>query len=258
MRILFPCLPYSPGEIEPMFEPQREAAENLSLDCSYLSYEDLQQEERLILRPRPEEGEQLLLRGWMFRPAEYEQLEARLEARGLSLLVSTREYAACHWLSGWYDCIREFTAETSFDPQIIQDWGQAFVKDQVKSCAVGGSPIVRDQAELEQLRARMIEFRGEIEGNLCFRRVENYTEEHRVFVWRGQAHGLHLPAEAQELARQVSQRINSPFYTIDLGLRQDGVWRVIELGDGQVSDLKEWAPAQLFELLAAAPENSLQ
>ncbi|WP_172875874.1 ATP-grasp domain-containing protein [Micromonospora inositola] len=27
-----------------------------------------------------------------------------------------------------------------------------------------------------------------------------------------------------------------PFLTVDLALRSDGVWRVIELGDGQVSD----------------------
>jgi hypothetical protein len=27
-----------------------------------------------------------------------------------------------------------------------------------------------------------------------------------------------------------------PFVTVDLALRTDGVWRVIELGDGQVSD----------------------
>jgi ATP-grasp domain, R2K clade family 3 len=27
-----------------------------------------------------------------------------------------------------------------------------------------------------------------------------------------------------------------PFVTVDLALRADGVWRVVELGDGQVSD----------------------
>lgn len=27
-----------------------------------------------------------------------------------------------------------------------------------------------------------------------------------------------------------------PFVTVDLALRRDGIWRVVELGDGQVSD----------------------
>ena len=248
MRILFPCMPYAPSEIEPMFEPQRQAAEELGLEWSFLSYEDLQQEGRLVLRPRPEEGEQLLLRGWMFKPSEYAQLQQLVEARELSLITSAEDYKKCHWLDGWYESIREFTAETSFDKEAIAEWGQAFVKDRVKSCSVDGPPIVANPDELAKLEARMVEFRGEIEGGLCFRRVEKFTKETRLFVWRGQVHGHQLPEAAQELAEQVSRRIHSPFYTIDLGLREDGVWRVIELGDGQVSDLKEWPPAQLFKL----------
>lgn len=30
--------------------------------------------------------------------------------------------------------------------------------------------------------------------------------------------------------------LDLPFVTVDLALRIDGVWRVVELGDGQVSD----------------------
>jgi hypothetical protein len=30
--------------------------------------------------------------------------------------------------------------------------------------------------------------------------------------------------------------LDPPFVTVDLALRNDGVWRVVELGDGQVSD----------------------
>jgi hypothetical protein len=37
-----------------------------------------------------------------------------------------------------------------------------------------------------------------------------------------------------------------PFVTADLALRDDGVWRVIELGDGQVSDRPRTAPADAF------------
>jgi hypothetical protein len=250
MRIVFPCMPYSPSEIEPMFEPQRQAAEELGLDWSFLSYEDLQQEERLVLRPRPEEGQQLLLRGWMFKPSEYNQLQQLVESRGLRLITSAEEYRSCHWLNGWYDRLKDFTAETSYSESAISDWGQAFVKDQVKSCTVAGPPIVSNLEELEALKARMVEFRGEIEGGLCFRRVESYLQETRLFVWHGRIHGLNLEARARELAEQVSSRIHSRFYTIDLGLRQDGVWRLIELGDGQVSDLKEWPPAQLMALFS--------
>jgi len=37
-----------------------------------------------------------------------------------------------------------------------------------------------------------------------------------------------------------------PFVTADLALRNDGVWRVIELGDGQVSDRPRTTPPDAF------------
>lgn len=246
LRVIFPCMPYAPGEIEPMFEPQARAAEARGLPFSFLSYEDFQQEGRVILRPRPEEDEQLLLRGWMFKPAQYAELNR--------FLTSPAHYREMHWLDGWYERVREFTAEThilaerSEIKDLLGKWGRAFVKDQVKSCIVNGPPIVSNWQELETLRDAMHEFRGEIEGGLCFRRVEQYTQECRLFVWRGQVHHRSIPPEAVELARKIAPRFESPFYTIDLGLRDDGAWRLIELGDGQVSDLKEWSPEELFAL----------
>lgn len=106
-------------------------------------------------------------------------------------------------------------------------------------------PIVRSSAELDRLVERMRSFRGEIEGGLCFRRVERYTCEHRLFVWQGQAYGFE-PALA--LGREVAARVASPFFSVDVGLREDGVWRVVEVGDGQVSDLKEWSAEELFAI----------
>jgi hypothetical protein len=37
-----------------------------------------------------------------------------------------------------------------------------------------------------------------------------------------------------------------PFVTVDLALRADGVWRVIEVGDGQVSDRPMSTTAEAF------------
>lgn len=239
-------MPYAPAEIEPMFEPQARAAEARGLACSFLSYEDFQQEGRVLLRPRPEEDDDLLLRGWMLKPSEYAELDR--------FLTSPAHYREMHWLDGWYDRVREFTAETRFLEErseieaLLTEWGRAFVKDRVKSCTVHGLPIVSKWEELEDLRNTMIEFRGEIEGGLCFRRVENYSQECRLFVWRGQVHHRAVAPEAVELAAKIASRFQSPFYSIDLGLRDDGAWRVIELGDGQVSDLKEWTPEELFAI----------
>ncbi|MFK4246088.1 ATP-grasp domain-containing protein [Micromonospora chokoriensis] len=45
-----------------------------------------------------------------------------------------------------------------------------------------------------------------------------------------------------------------PFVTVDLALREDGVWRVIELGDGQVSDRPNTIASQtMIDILLAGP-----
>jgi len=39
--------------------------------------------------------------------------------------------------------------------------------------------------------------------------------------------------------------IDSPFFSVDIAQTDDGVARVVEIGDGQVSDLVGW-PAESF------------
>ena len=47
----------------------------------------------------------------------------------------------------------------------------------------------------------------------------------------------------------LMRTLRLPFVTVDLALRDDGTWRVIELGDGQVSDRPRTTSAE--ELLRA-------
>lgn len=52
--------------------------------------------------------------------------------------------------------------------------------------------------------------------------------------------------------RAAVAALDCPFVTTDLALRADGVWRVVEVGDGQVSDLHgEADPAAFARLLTA-------
>jgi hypothetical protein len=44
-----------------------------------------------------------------------------------------------------------------------------------------------------------------------------------------------------------------PFVSIDLALRVDGIWRVIELGDGQVSDRSTTTEPSTFLSAALTP-----
>lgn len=48
-----------------------------------------------------------------------------------------------------------------------------------------------------------------------------------------------------KIVRTIASRIDSPFFSVDVVLSTDGALRLIELGDGQVSDRKQW-PAERF------------
>lgn len=52
--------------------------------------------------------------------------------------------------------------------------------------------------------------------------------------------------------RQLRFRFASPFFTVDVALRRDGVLRIVEFGDGQVSDRKHWSCQSLIRMLAFA------
>jgi hypothetical protein len=43
----------------------------------------------------------------------------------------------------------------------------------------------------------------------------------------------------------IAQRIDSPFFSVDTVMRADPELRVVELGDGQVSDRRRW-PVEAF------------
>jgi hypothetical protein len=51
------------------------------------------------------------------------------------------------------------------------------------------------------------------------------------------------------LIKDVASRVTSPFFSIDVALTMDGRLRLVELGDGQVSDRKEWSAEAFAEML---------
>ena len=94
----------------------------------------------------------------------------------------------------------------------------------------------------------MQQFRGVIEGGVCVRRFEQFVadSETRYFVIKGQPYASSgaIPNMIFECAR----RINSHFFSVDVAMRTDLQLRVVEMGDGQVSDLVGWEPVRFAEL----------
>ena len=51
-----------------------------------------------------------------------------------------------------------------------------------------------------------------------------------------------------EIVQECAKRISSPFFSVDAVDRSDGVQRIVEIGDGQVSDLVGWTADRFVEL----------
>jgi hypothetical protein len=201
----------------------------------------------------------------MLNATEYSTLVAAIEAGGGTAFTSVSAYLAAHHLPNWYSPLAEFTPETRVYPEgadLVAElrslgWDAFFLKDFVKSLKVSPGPIAARPEDAPAIVAAMREFRGEIEGGLCVRRVESFVpeSEKRYFVRAGVPFAP-LPEEPiPELVRIAATRMPSPFFSVDIARRSDDILRVVEVGDGQVSDLVGWTASEFVRIWQPATES---
>lgn len=254
MRVVFPADDFQVRLPDGAFVDQAAAFAAHGWGVSTLAFEGDR-----VFRPALMPGETVLYRGWMLDGAGYRAFVGAVAAAGARVLTSPEAYLAAHHLPRWAPLLADVTPETvcftdlhDLAPQLERlGWDGFFVKDFVKSLKTGtGSRITRPD-QIAKLLERMAHFRGQVEGGVCVRRVEELdpASEVRFFVRGGRAFGAD-GAAVPELVREVAGRIASPFFSVDIARRADGVLRVVEVGDGQVSDLVGWTPAQFMTVWA--------
>jgi len=252
MHVVFPADPLNARAPYPLFEPQFAAFRGDGHSTSVMPDTVLDGGEPLRRIPT---GSQVLYRGWMLKDGEYSNFVTAVLAADSTPFVSLTEYLAAHHLPEWYKLISELTPETrvftvleGLEEKLRElDWPSLFVKDFVKSLKTGTGSVVTDLAQLPKLLAAMHTYRGHIEGGICARRLEPLVldSEVRYFVLRGAAHAPSVDQSIPDLVHTCASRIPSPFFSVDVAARTDGVLRVVEVGDGQVSDLVGWSPERL-------------
>ena len=254
MRFLFPSDVIKPKTPDDAFIDQIEAFRTAGFEISIVSLEYLQLGERKVYPPIPE-GETIVYRGWMITQDEYAVLTDAVTRYGAEMLVNVETYLSSHHLPRWYPLISEFTPKTLVFPAEVDlqaklealDWDAYFIKDYVKSLKTASGSLLRSTDDLAQLVADMIKFRGEIEGGFCVREVEEFVpdSEIRYFVVRGIPYANDPGQSIPEIVNKVAERIDSPFFSVDVVKHKDGRDRVVEVGDGQVSDIVGWTPERL-------------
>jgi hypothetical protein len=249
IHFLFPRDSAAPGCPEEMFADQWAALTEVGFSASLCS--DAMLAGRKPLRNVPF-GSQVVFRGWMLKGEEYAALVRAIEQAGATVFTSTREYLATHHLPNWYPLLSDLTPQTRMypaDADLVAElralkWEAYFLKDFVKSLKTGRGSIVKEPDDAPAVVAEMREYRGEIEGGICVRRVEDFLpeSEQRYFVLYNLGYAATAGVQIPEIVRQCAERVPSKFFSVDVVQRRDGELRVVEVGDGQVSDLVGWSP----------------
>jgi len=243
-------------EAEELYQEEYSLLTSNGVQCSLFDFDVLSFDE---FRPKPaiENGDVVLYRGWMLSPELYQKLEGFVKSKGASLFTGLRDYIYCHHLPNWYETCLELTAESRFFPNDenleksinLLAWDEYFVKDFVKSNSTERGSIASSATEVSEIVSLINTYRGEIEGGIAVRRVEDYKKhsEVRYFVFNGKAYSS--DDKIPEIVLDIAKRITAPFYSLDIVERHDGVLRLVEIGDGQVSDKKEWSISSFTSML---------
>ncbi|MFJ8000354.1 ATP-grasp domain-containing protein [Streptomyces sp. NPDC096310] len=226
-------------------------------------------------------------RGWMMPAASYQELARGMEVRGCRLLTDPGSYRRAHELPGWYEEFanltprsvwRELTPGAPLERAELAELaaplgpGPGIVKDYVKSrkdqwdeaCFL---PELTDHTRLVAVVDRFLTLQEDsLAGGVVLRTYEAFVPGGEVRVWWVDGEPVLItahpdtpgklperePRPALDAVGAAVRALGCRFLTTDLALREDGVWRVVEVGDGQVSGAP--AGADLRELFAALAE----
>jgi hypothetical protein len=254
---LFPSDYFNPKKADAAYSEQVACIQNAGFTTGVISLESLGTGSSKII-PAPTPGSKVVYRGWMLSSGDYELLVSVVESIGASVLTSVAEYLATHYLINWYPLITDFTPETKFysvDDDLENQlnrlgWDGFFIKDYVKSLKTSVGSIINQPSQIKTVVAEMQKFRGTIEGGICVRRIEDFVleTERRYFVLSGKPFAALPDEEIPEIVFECAKRIESQFFSVDVIERRDGTKRIVEIGDGQVSDIIGWTAERFAQL----------
>lgn len=285
MLLLVPADPLSPRRCDEHFRPEAAAAREAGVSVAVVDHDELARrsgDADAAVRGVPESPD-AVYRGWMLRSDQYQGMADALARRGVTMRTSGRQYRQAHELPGWYEQLRTMTPESAwtlgadlaaFDACCAKiGVGPAVLRDYVKSLKhywteAAFIPDVRNEVGARAVASRFLELRGDdLVGGFVVRRFEHFaTTEVRTWWVAGKcalitAHPDTPDAKPQPLEMTTLEplvaKLMLPFVTIDLVRRADGQSRVVELGDGQVSDRPTTTPAaDLIDVITAGSPST--
>ncbi|MGW5382794.1 ATP-grasp domain-containing protein [Nocardia sp. NPDC003963] len=282
--------PLDPRRTDPHFAAETATARELGADIGLIDHDLLSAGDAVAaVRNVPRNSGPAWYRGWMIPTPAYAAMAEALAARGTPLMIDAATYRAAHELPGWYETFAPVTPAGRWlagPPGRIPDTatlaalaaplgaGPGIVKDYVKSAKHAWDtacyiPDLADPANVHRVVSAFVAEQGSyLQGGIVLRAFEAFgagdrrAAETRVWWLDGAPLlvGAHpdtpadCPVPVLDRIAACVARSGARFLTTDLAMREDGVWRVVEVGDGQVSDLPVGVdPTPIVGALLAAP-----
>jgi ATP-grasp domain, R2K clade family 3 len=262
--LLVPADPLRPRRADEHFAAEAAAARDAGITVALIDHDALADPggvQRAVARV-PDAGGPAVYRGWMMSSASYAALAAALDARGVRLRTGASQYRRAHELPGWHSALAAVTPQAAWTDGDGQAGfeeacerlgpGPAVLRDYVKSMKhhwyeAAYIPDVADTPAAWKVAARFRELRDdEFTGGFVLRRFEDFDSAEARTWWVDGACRLATahPDTPADLPPDIDlspfapliASLGLPFVTADLARRADGTWRLIELGDAQVSD----------------------
>ncbi|MEW1748619.1 GNAT family N-acetyltransferase [Streptomyces angustmyceticus] len=274
---------------DPHFAAEAAAAQAAGAATAVLDHEALAAGDAAAAVARvPRGAGPVWYRGWMLPAGRYAALSAALADRGRRLLTSPAAYRRAHELPGWYDTFRALTPASAWlpcppgraperaaladlaaplgtpgrpRPLVVKDWVKSRKHEWDEAAYV---PDADDTGQLAAVVGRFVALQEEsLTGGVVLRAFESFDAVGEARVWwvdgepvlsgpHPDTPGLRPAPDLTHVAPAVRES-GLRFVTTDLARRTDGVWRVVEVGDGQVSGLPAGADHRpLFEALVTA------
>jgi hypothetical protein len=248
MNFLFPTIPYT-KIVHPDFLVEYNTTKLLGYNAYLFDDEDMKVYIPLI------EGE-VIYRGWMMKPEQYQILYDTVKKSGCVLINNTIEYTTCHHFPEVYKYIKDFTPKYSLEFNGIKNLGPEFIiKDYVKS--EKGTDLFKFSTDISHDEFITIVNKFKIQRGNSFnvgivlkevvqlKKYGIYTNEWRLFIYKGKIiscdyninnDNFKTPTNLNFI-KDLIKDIPSNFYTIDIAEKEDGSWTILETGDGGVSGL---------------------
>ncbi len=262
--LLLPADPLRPRRPDPHFAPEAAAAREAGVPVALVDHDALARPGGAdVAVSRVPAGGPAVYRGWMLRSERYADFVAALGDRNVTVRTSAGQYRRAHELPGWYAALAPVTpasvwttgtdragfdrarADLGAGPVVLRDYTRSMKHHWHEAAFI---PEVADGGAAWRTAARFLELRDdELVGGLVLRRFERFTSAEARGWWVDGRCALlsahpdtpeRTPPDDVDLSAvgPLVAALGLPFVTVDLARRADGVWRVVELGDGQVSD----------------------